>query len=119
MMMSDIRSRIDVLFEQLAAEGYLGHQGHVGQLITQCREMLMRGTGRLGPWEAQQLDAAEHAASSNFLRVGLIAAQNALAISQLSAEEYEYGMNHLGHTAVPSSLPLPEPATTRSAKKIG
>jgi hypothetical protein len=28
MTMSEIRGRIDVLFEQLAAEGYAGHQEH-------------------------------------------------------------------------------------------
>jgi len=110
------------LFEQLAAEGYLGHQRHVDHLIAQCREMLTRGTGKLGLWEAQQLDAAERATKSNFLRVGLIAAQNALSISQLSAEEYEYGIAHLAHASIPSSLPSPESnhaATTHSAKKMG
>lgn len=113
-MMSEIRGKIDVLFEQLAAEGYVGHEGHVARLIAQCRATLMRGTGQLGPWEVKQLDAAERAMRANYLRLGLIAAQNALAVSQLPAEEYEYGVNCVALCAMPGTAGQSpdEPAVT-------
>ena len=95
MRLSELRARIDELFEQLAAEGYVGHQERVSNLITHCRAMLSHGTGSVGPWEAWQLGVAERAVGVNFLRLGLIAAQNALAVSQLGAEEYDYGRQQI------------------------
>jgi hypothetical protein len=104
MMTSEIRAQIDVMFEQLAAEGYAGHQDRARHLIAQCRASLLRRTGQLGPWEAQQLDAAESAVSANFLRLGLVAAQKALAVSQLPVEEYEYGVDRLAHRAMTTAV---------------
>jgi hypothetical protein len=60
-MRSDIRTRIDMLIEQLNPEGYAEHRQRVGELIARCRATLARGTGRLGSWEAGQLDMAERA----------------------------------------------------------
>ena len=95
MTISDIKAQIEGLFEHLTAEGYAGHQERARHLVARCRATLSRGTGQLGPWEAQQLDAAERAVASNFLRLGLIAAQQALAVSQLPIDEYEYGRHGL------------------------
>jgi hypothetical protein len=90
--LSHIQSKIDELFEQLTAEGYAGHDDRVRNLVVGCRIALSRGTGEVGPWEAWQLDFAERAVDANFLRLGLIAVQNALAVSRLASEEYEYGV---------------------------
>ncbi len=95
-MRSEMRVKLDFLMEQLSAEGYTGHQDRVAHLLAQCRATLIRATGHLGPWEAQQLGVAERALAANFLRLALVAAQNALAISHLPSDEYDYGVESLG-----------------------
>ena len=95
-MMSEMRSRIEALVEQLTAEGYAGYQERARHIVDGCRATLTRGTGQLGPWEAQQLDVAERAIGANFLRLGLVSAQTALAVSQLPREKYEYGLLNEG-----------------------
>jgi hypothetical protein len=93
-MLSDLRGKIEVLFEQLTAEGYPGHQEHVRDLIARCRITLARGTGQLGPWEGQELAYADAAITASFLRIALVAADKALKVSQLSYEEYDYGFHY-------------------------
>jgi hypothetical protein len=90
-MRSEIRAKLDLFMEQVTAEGYGGHQERVARLIAQCRATLSGATGQLGPWEAQQRGVAEGAVAANFLRLALVAAQSALAISQLPSEEYDFG----------------------------
>jgi len=92
-MLSDVRAALDFLVERLTAEGYAGHQERVGRVVAQCRAALLRGTGQVGPWESRQLEVAERAVAANFLRLALVAAQNALAVSQLPREEYDYGVD--------------------------
>ena len=54
----------------------------------------MKEKGKLGPWEAEELEYAENAVRSNFLMLALTATDKALAVSQLPPDEYDYGFNY-------------------------
>lgn len=91
-----LADRIDELFAELRQEGYENQHGRVRALIEEARAVVARPTGELGQWEAQELDYAEAAVNTNFLRLALTAIEKAIAVNKLSPEEYEYGFNY-GH----------------------
>lgn len=49
---------------------------------------------KLGAWERECLDYAQHAIRANFLKLILTSIEKAIAVTQLPAEEYEYGFHY-------------------------
>lgn len=105
MTLSEVRARVDELLERLTAEGYGGHEQRARSLVGQCRATLSRATGEPGPWEEGLLELAERAVAAGFLRLGLVTALNALAVSHLSAEEYDYGICQSRPAQSPAGVP--------------
>jgi hypothetical protein len=79
--------------------GYDGHHDDVRALIVECREALGSVDGKVGPWETQELEYADSAVNANMLRLALVATEKALDVSQLPADEYEYGFTYGRRTA--------------------
>ena len=92
-----LKDRIDSLYSDLAQDGYSGNHAAVRALIQETRVSLADSSGNLGPWECLQLDYAEAAVRTNFLRLALVAVDKAIAVNKLSPPEYEYGFNYGGH----------------------
>jgi hypothetical protein len=77
------------------ADDYVGHEGEVAALIDQCQQAIEDELeGALGPWELRELDYARTALRSGWLRLALAATEKALVVSQLSPDEYAYGVNY-------------------------
>lgn len=91
-MFDDLTGNIDAMFGQLS-DGYEGKHQQVLDLIQAARVALTQENGELGPWEAHQLDYAESALKSNYLRLALGSTEKALVVSQLPRDEYDYGFN--------------------------
>jgi hypothetical protein len=94
-----LKDRIDSLYSDLAQDGYSGNHAAVRALIQETRVSLADSSGNLGPWESLQLDYAEAAVRTNFLRLALVAIDKAIAVNKLSPPEYEYGFNYGGRAA--------------------
>ncbi|KVN07894.1 MULTISPECIES: hypothetical protein [unclassified Burkholderia] len=77
------------------ADDYHGHEQAVLDAIAECEQALEdEREGAIGPWERRELDYARVAVHDGFRRVALMAAEKALIVSQLSRDEYEYGLNY-------------------------
>ncbi|KVN48750.1 hypothetical protein WT12_08370 [Burkholderia territorii] len=80
---------------RLVADSYNGHEQAVLDVIADCQSAMEdEREGAVGPWEQRELDYARVAVRAGFLRLALVAAEKALAVSQLPRAEYEYGMNY-------------------------
>jgi hypothetical protein len=86
--------RIDEMFAKLWETGYENQHDDVRRLIAAARLALADAAGKVGPWETKELDYAEAAVTANFLRLALTAVKKAIAVHNLSPQEYEYGFNH-------------------------
>jgi hypothetical protein len=89
-----LTERIDELFAELWEDGYPAKHEKILDLIQNCRSALTSPDGTLGKWEAAELAYAESAVRINFLRLALTAIKKAIAVHQLTPEEYEYGFNY-------------------------
>lgn len=93
-MFDDLHEKINALFAELGAEGYEGKHQKVLDLVREARVALTKDDGTLPPWEAEELARAEDAVRWNWLRLAVFATEKAIAVSQLPADEYEYGFNY-------------------------
>jgi len=96
-----LADRIDELFFELWETGYDNRRDDVRTLIEASRAALSDAAGQLGPWESRELDYADAATNTNFLRLALTAVRRALAVNKLTPDEYQFGFNY-GRPAVPS-----------------
>jgi hypothetical protein len=96
-----LNDRLADLHSQLSRDGYNGNHAAVRALLQEARLSLADSSGKLGPWESLQLDYADAAVRSNFLRLALVSIDKAIAVNKLSPPEYEYGFNYGGRTAAP------------------
>jgi hypothetical protein len=103
-----LNDRIDELFSALWDTGYENKHERVRALIQETRTALAGSSGELGQWETRELNYAETAVRSNFLRLALTAITKAIAVSKLSRDEYDFGLNY-GHA----------PATSDKHKQTG
>ncbi|MDO5946745.1 hypothetical protein [Burkholderia cepacia] len=77
------------------AESYHGHEQDVLNVIAECqRAMEEEREGAIGPWERRELEYARIAVRDGFLRLALVAAEQALIVSQRLRAEYQYGLNN-------------------------
>jgi hypothetical protein len=95
-MRSEMRVKLDFLMARLSAEGYTDHRERVAHLVAQCRATLIRATGHLALGKRNNLALPSARSPPIFCGSRLVAAQSALAISQLPSEEYDYGVDSLG-----------------------
>lgn len=91
-----LTAKIEAMFAELHSDGYDGKHEEVLKIIRATRVALSSAEGRLGPWEAQELAYAEASVRVNFLLLALNATAKAIAVSQLSRDEYDYGFNYGG-----------------------
>jgi hypothetical protein len=85
---------IEALLHEVSVDGYEGKHGEVLGLIYDVRQRLIAAKGRLGPWEDQELQYAEDAVHTNFLRLALFTIRKAIDVSRLPRDEYEQGFNY-------------------------
>ncbi|CAN5391823.1 hypothetical protein BH11PSE11_BH11PSE11_12490 [soil metagenome] len=88
---TELYSAIGDLYETLRRTEYHGQDDAVIDLIEVSIEAIRSATGKLGPWESQELAYAMDAALLGWLRLALVAVRKALDISQLPKSEYDYG----------------------------
>ena len=93
-MFDEVTAQLDAMAEELADRNYEGKHDKVRGIIQEARRALTKENGKLGPWEAEQLEYAENAVRNNFLMLALTATDKALDVSQLPPDEYEYGFNY-------------------------
>ena len=89
----EVVAQLDTRAAELANRNYEGKRDKVWGIIQDARRVLTKASGRLGPWEAEELEYAENAVRSNFLMLALTATDKAIAVSQLPSDEYDYGFN--------------------------
>jgi hypothetical protein len=92
-MNDELLNSIHELYEVLRTEGYGSKEEEVRALILDTRRALTGASG-LGKWEAAELDYANAAVAQNWLCLALVCANKAIAVSELPAEEYEFGFNY-------------------------
>lgn len=90
----EVTAQLDAMAVELAGRNYEGKHNQVWGIIQDARRALTKARGKLGPWEAEELEYAENAVRSNFLMLALTATDKALAVSQLPSDEYDYGFNY-------------------------
>lgn len=93
-MFDNVMSQLDAMAAELADRNYDGKHAKVWGIIQDARCALTKEKGKLGPWEAEELEYAENAVRNNFLMLALTATDKALAVSQLPSDEYDYGFNY-------------------------
>jgi len=71
----------------------------VRSVIDDVRNALSPADEQVGVWEAIELNAADRALATGFPQLALIFTAKALAVFQLSPEEYKYGLDLLRHEA--------------------
>lgn len=87
--------RIEALFADIWEHGPERQLDKMRNLIEECRRDILARKGNLGPWETELLDLAEAAVRANrLLRLALASVQKAWLVSQLPANEYEFGYNY-------------------------
>lgn len=101
---SSLLERIDQLTIELHRTGYAGKRERVIELINEARAELTQQKGRLGPWEAECLDYAFVAVTSNFLRLALTSVAKAIAVSNLPTDDYDFGFNYPKRGNAPRSV---------------
>ena len=93
-MYDNLTAKIEAMFAEMHAEGYAGKHSRVLEIIQATRAALTPPGGRLGAWEAEELDYAESAVRGNFLFLALNATKKASVVSTLPRDEYDYGFNY-------------------------
>jgi len=90
----------------------------VQELISTIREALARPDQQLGSWEAAELNDADHALEAGFQKLALISAAKAMAVSQLSRDEYAFGFRRARYgTQQETGLTLAEMKTAATLRK--
>lgn len=69
----------------------------VQRVIDDVRNVLSPADEQIGVWESVELNAADRALATGFPQLALIFTAKALAVFQLSPEEYKYGLDLLRH----------------------
>lgn len=62
-------------------------------LLNEIRDIIAPKDEQVGVWETIELNYADRALDAGFFRLALITARQALCVSQLSPEAYEFGLN--------------------------
>ncbi len=89
-----VLKKLQVLHDDLArSPAYEGRGREVEALLAQTREVL-EGDADLGKWEREQLDYADVAIRSNFLKLAVFYAIKAVLVSRLPKDEYEQGYGY-------------------------
>ena len=89
-----VLEKLQVLHDDLArSHAYEGRRQEVEALLGQTREVL-EGDADLGKWEREQLDYADVAIRSNFLKLAVFYAIKAVLVSRLPKDEYEQGYGY-------------------------
>jgi hypothetical protein len=91
----------DQLYHRMAEIGkdikcghYKGRHDILRFLVEEARDALTGDDGKLGAWEAHELDYAERAINSNFLTLASNLVGKAIEVHQLSPVEYVHGFNY-------------------------
>ena len=79
------------LYEELL-EDYNGKQPRVLGKVEEARQLLSEDD-EIGKWETESLNYAEAAGNANWLRVAVLKVIEAIDVSQLPQDEYEWGFN--------------------------
>ncbi len=90
----DLEVRLLALRDRLRPGRYEGQHDAVRALIADCRTALAEVHGRLGPWEAAELDDADAAVGCDFLDLALVSTHKALQVSLLPRDEYQHGLDY-------------------------
>lgn len=90
----EVTEQLDAMAMELAGRNYEGKHDKVWGIIQDARRALTKARGKVGAWEAEELEYAEKAVRSNFLMLALTATHKALAVNQLPSDEYDYGFNY-------------------------
>ncbi|SRR5579859_169680 len=89
-----LSARLDLVACELDEHGYEGRSELLRALIAEARTSLTGSDGALGPWEKAELEYAEAAVNTNFLRLALTCIDKAIAVHNLPDQDYEYGFNY-------------------------
>lgn len=76
----------------------------VQRVIDDVRNALSNAGEQVGVWEAIELNAADRALATGFPQLALVFTAKALAVSQLSSEEYKYGLDLLRRETAATAL---------------
>ncbi|MBN9527399.1 MAG: hypothetical protein J0H82_14410 [Alphaproteobacteria bacterium] len=86
----DLRARVAALQLEISLD-YDGRREAVEALLDDCRQLVQRRAGHVGPWERVELEDAGRWVSFGYLKLALVSLETVLAVMDLPPDEYEQG----------------------------